>query len=442
MLTRFGILLITLFISTMTWAAANKPILPIMHWQTTNGVKVYFVPTKQLPILDVRMAFDAGSARDGKLAGLSAITNALIGQSTHQANTQAIAAQFDSIGAQFQSHIDRDKAVLSLRTRTEPAQMHIALATFSNVLTDATFPQNTVDRLKKQALLSVKLQDQDPNAVANKAFYHLLYRNTPYAHAPDGNANTLSRITAKDIQHFYQQYYVARNAVMVLVGNINQKQAQHIATQIADHLPKGKPAPNQPLAHPSTPGVTKTIVFPATQTTIMLGQVGINRQNPDYVPLYVGNYILGGGDFASRLFKTVRIKAGLTYGINSYFLPLQANGPFVISLKTRNAAAKHALGLTQQVLQQFLTQGPSQAELVAAKKHITGRFAGQLSSNHDIANTVLSMAFYHLPMNYLDVFRDHINQVSIQDIRHAFTNTLDPNAMNVVLVGQPHAKTK
>ena len=440
MLNRFGFLFL-LLVTPMTWAA-SKPVVNIQHWQTKNGVPVYFVAAKGLPILDVRMAFNAGASRDGRLAGLSAVTNDLIGQATHQANTQTIAAQFDSVGAQFEGHVDRDKAVLSLRTTTDPKQMKTALATFSDVLTDPTFPQDNVDRIKKQALLSVKLQDQDPNAVANKAFYQLLYHNTPYAHDPNGRADTLTRINAKAIQQFYQQYYVAHNAVMVLVGNISKKQAKHIAQQLVGKLSIGKSAAAIPLVHPLTPGTMKTIPFPVAQTTIMLGQVGINQHDPYYFPLYVGNYTLGGGAFASRLFKTVRVKAGLTYGIQSGFLPLQANGPFVISLKTRNQAAEQALTLTQQVLKQFLANGPSEAELIAAKKNITGRFAGELSSNNDIADTVLSMAFYHLPMNYLDQFCDNVNKVSIQDIRHAFSNTLNPNAMNVVLVGAPNANKK
>ena len=438
-LFRYSVFCFTVCLSATAWA--SKPLLNIAHWQTDNGVRVYFVATKQLPMLNIRMAFDAGAARDGNKPGLAAMTNNLMGQATDHQNTEAIANTFDRIGAIFSTDVNRDEAILSLDTLTDSAQLPTALHTFHMVLTQATFPASNIERVKKQTLLALQAQKQNADQIARNLFYASTYQQTPYAHNPTGDRHTINMLTAQDIQSFYQQYYVASNAVMVLVGDVTEKQARKMANELTQGLPRGKPAIALPLIKAKRQAIKKTVPFPSTQTTLMLGQVGINRHDPDYFSLSVGNYILGGGAFSSRLFKTVRVKEGLTYSISSGFLPLQAGGPFVIHLKSRNTVADRALQLTWQVLTRFLEQGPSQAELTDAKKNITGRFASQLSSNAAIAANVLSIAFYHLPLDYLDTYSDKINRVTVTDIHRAFVHLIDPNAMTLILVGDSHDKT-
>ena len=305
------------------------------------------------------------------------------------------------------------------------------------MLTDATFPQDSIDRIKQQTLVALQQQKQDPNHVASNAFYQALYQHTAYAHSVSGDSTSIPTITHDQIKQFYQQYYVARNAVLVLVGDISTQQAKHIAVIITKPLTGGSAAKPIPIVKATaTDATAQQINFPASQTTIRIGQVGINYHNKDYFPLYVGNYTLGRGGFASRLFKMVRIENGLAYGIYSYFNRLQANGPFVIGLQTKHASVDKALQLTRDVLTNFIQQGPTPAELAAAKQNIVGSFALNLSSNNDIADNVLTMAFYQLPLTYLDTFRDNVNAVNLSQIRRAFANTLDPSKMTTITVGQ------
>jgi zinc protease len=320
-------------------AAIAKPILNIQQWQTTNGIPVYFVESPGLPILDIRLAFDAGSARDETIPGLAQITNMMFAEATSTDNADTIAAKFDEAGAIFVNHVDRDSAIVALRTLTQPDAMKKALDTFQAVLTDPVFPEENLARIKNQVLRSLEEDKQDPAQTAADRFYQLVYGASPYAHPVSGNAETVEKINTFQVKQFHDRYYVASNAVMVMVGDLSTSDAQQIAQTLSQHLPQGRPAKALALSTPQKKALREVLPFPSSQTTIMVGQVGINRQDKDYFSLYVGNYILGGGDFASRLFETVRVKNGLAYGIYSYFLPLSAKGPFVIALQSRNQKA-------------------------------------------------------------------------------------------------------
>jgi zinc protease len=433
----FIIRCIVLFsVCLMQSAIAAKPVLNIEHWKTTQGVPVYFVASKQLPMVDIRLAFNAGAARDDALPGLAQVTNAMLGEATSTDDADTIAAKFDHLGALFSSSLGRDNAVISLRTLTKPSVMNTALTTFNKVITDAQFPEKNLLRIKNQVLLSQQENKQDPGQIASNAFYQAIYQHRGYGHPVLGNADSVNKITASDVEQFYHRYYVANNATMVIVGDLNQSKAKQIAEQITQGMTPGHAATPLPKAAPQKASKTKKIPFPSTQTTILLGQVGINRQNKAYFPLYVGNHVLGSGVFTARLFKTVRVKNGLVYGVYSYFLPLQANGPFIISLKTRNQKANDALSLTHAVLTTFVAQGPTENELNAAKQNIIGSFSLRFSSNAAIADNLVTMAFYHLPLDYFDTFRDNINAVSVDDIRDAFAKTVTPNKITTVLVGK------
>lgn len=178
------------------------------------------------------------------------------------------------------------------------------------------------------------------------------------------------------------------------------------------------------------------IPFPSSQTVVRLGQIGIDHHNPNYFPLIVGNYILGGGALVSRLGVEVREKRGLTYGVDSQFVPMPGEGPFIISLSTKNDQATNALDITHHTLNRFISNGPSKEELDSAKKYLTGSFPLSLSSNRNIAGLLLRMAFYHLPENYLDTYVQRINAVTHDQIRQAFKEQVNPDKLLLITVGQ------
>jgi len=438
-LRKFIILFALTMTTTLAFAAEQKPapkkVLNIQQWSSKNGAQVYFVRAKQLPMVDIKIVFHAGSARDGDKFGLASITNSLLNQSTGKLSADDIADQLDSVGAQYYASVDRDAAEVSLRSLSDKKYLQPALKTFAAIVSDPTFPNKAFYREQKLAVATIKQKQQSPVYIANNAFFKALYGDHPYSHPVLGTIKTVNDLSSKDVKRFYKKYYVAANAIIAIVGDVSVSDAHSIAEQITANLSKGREAPALSKAKSVDDSITKKIQFPSTQTTILIGQLGINRQSPNYFPLYVGNYILGGGMLVSRLFEHVREQQGLVYGIYSFFNPLPALGPFQIQLQTRNNKAKDALQITNQVVDSFIADGPDNPELTAAKQNIVGGFPLQFASNSSIADKLLNLGFYHLPLDYYDTFSDKVSAVTMMQVQQAFKQQIDPNKMITIMVG-------
>lgn len=428
-------LLIILIAISGTHTLLAKP-LNIEKWTTQNGVQVVFYQAMEVPMLDVSIAFAAGSAYDDTVYGLSTLTTHLLNQGSSGISATQIAEQLAEKGSQYHAENGRDMATFSLRTLNEKAALEQSIDTFSKIITHPDFTDESFNREKKQLLMSIEQTHESPEDMAILHFFKSLYHDHPYAHPIHGTIETVQSINKKNVVEFYQQYFVANNANLVLVGAIDSKKAHELADKITRELPKGSAANSIPIANYSPTNKQVRVDFPTSQTVIRLGQIGIDHKNPNYYPLLVGNYILGGGTLVSRLGTEVREKRGLTYGVNSQFVPMYGQGPFIISLSTRNAQTKEALKLTQDTLNSFIQEGPSEQELKSAQQYLTGSYPLSLASNHDIANLLLRMSFYHLPDNFLDNYVNNVNHVTVDQIKTAFKQTIDPNQLLLVKVGQ------
>ncbi len=426
-------LLLLMSVSIVT--ASPKTVLHIQHWQTANGAKVYFVRAPELPMLDIRVAFKAGSAYDGSHLGVANFVNQMFQQGTTTRSANQIATALDTVGAIMDDGLDRDVAQVTLRTLTDKHYLNKALAVFSDALTHSTFPEQAEARVQRQIMASIKVEQQNPFEVAKKLFFKNLYANTAYAHAPEGNLQSVAALTRQQLLDFYRRFYVAKNAYVILVGDITRRQAQQIAKQITAKLPTGVPAPKLNKAVSLKDGKHIHVDFPTKQTSIMIGQVGITRNNPNYFPLLVGNAVLGGLQSTSILYKQVRDERGLAYFAFSQFSAKPFRGPFVISLQTKANQANTTLNIVKTIVKDFLKNGPNQQQLTIAKKNMIGRFPLSLSTNKQIADVVTSLAVYGRPLDFLDHYRQHVSQVTLAQIKQAFNKTLQPKDMLVVLVG-------
>ncbi len=414
-------------------AAASQ--VNIQNWQTKAGSQVFFVRTTTVPMLEVRVVFAAGSAYDGEHWGLAAMTNNLLAQETDLLTADQIADQFDRVGAVFNNDTTRDMSVVSLRTLVDSKYLAKALDAFSEVLTRAQFDVTSFGRIMNQTQATIKIGMQTPGTVAINQFFQALYGKQAYAHPVEGTLDSLKTINLDLIRSFYKRYYVAKNADIVLVGDITKSQATQIAENLSQKMPVGKVALTlqkmTTLAKPQHINVN----FPSTQTTILLGQLGITRQNPSFFPLIIGNAVLGGLPMTSLLFQNVRNKRGLAYGAYSQFDPLRFTGPFLVQLQTRDDKASEAVNVVQNTVADFVKHGPTSVQLKAAKRYISGSFPLSIATNKDIMAQVTNIAFYKRPLNYLDTFLKHVNDVTVSQIKQSIEKTLYPTQMILVTVG-------
>jgi zinc protease len=280
---------------------------------------------------------------------------------------------------------------------------------------------------------------QNPDVIATNAFYRAVYGDHPFAGTLMGNAQSVRGLKREDVQAFHDRYYVANNAVLALVGDFTRAQAEGIAARVAESMPSGKPPAPLPEVKPLHEGATVNIPFPSEQAHIYIGQTGIPRGHPDYFPLYVGNHVLGGSGFTSRLVKAVRVKRGLSYNVYSYFLPMEVAGPFMIGLQTRTDQAAQAGQVAMDTVHRFVREGPKQRELALATSNITSGFPLRIASNQDILEYLAAIGYYRLPLNYLDTFNQHVKAVDQAEVRAAFQEQLDVERMVKVIVGGDQA---
>jgi zinc protease len=408
----------------------------IETWQTGNGAKVLYVHAPEIPMVDVRVVFDAGSARDGEKAGIASFTNSLLTEGAGAWNAYQIAERIEGVGSQLESGSLRDMAWVAIRSLTEPEVLKTSLDTLSAILVSPSFSDEDIER-ERQSILAGLLQDeQSPGSVGKKQLYQLVYGNHPYASDPSGTRESVKSISREDIVKTHQRLYVAKNAVVAIVGAVEQDQAREIAEAVAGGLPVGEAVPPLPDVPSLDQGVVKQIPFPSSQSHLYLGQPGLKRGDPDYFSLYVGNHILGGSGLVSLLSSEVREKRGLSYSVYSYFLPMRQLGLFQVGLQTKNEQADEALRVVKDTLQRYITEGPTDEELQAAKQNITGGFPLRIASNGKIVEYLAVIGFYDLPLDYLDVFVDKINSVSKEQIQDAFRRRVDSERLVRVQVGR------
>ncbi len=419
--------------------AAASPVAalaPIQTWQTPTGAHVYFVESHDLPILDVSVDFPAGSAFDtAEKSGLAAMTQQMLQLGAGGMNEDEIARRTADVGANLGTRFDIDRAGMGLRTLTSAAEMKQALDVLSRVLQHPEFPAAVLEREKTRVVAAIKDADTKPNAILMKNFNALAYGKHPYGLRSAGEPDTVPTITREDVAAFYRSHYLAGDAVVAIIGDLRRAEAEKIAAMLTAELPHGTASAGIPEVAEPTRAETRTIEHPAAQSHVLIGMPGIARGDPDYFPLFVGNYILGGGGFVSRILNEVREKRGLAYSAYSYFTPLKRQGPFVIGLQTRREEVAQSLDVARATLKKFLAEGPTADELRAAKSNIIGGFALRIDSNLKIHEYLAVIGFYHLPLTYLDDFVANVERVTIADVKGAFARHIDANRLVTVVVG-------
>jgi len=407
----------------------------IQHWETQNGARVYFVPAMDLPMADVRIVFDGGSARDQHKAGLAVITNALLSEGAGNLSAQKLAEGFENVGAEFSNGALKDMAWLSLRSLSDAEYLQPALHNLKTILTQPDFSNDAFGLVMAQMKTALEASKQSPAAIAKKAYYAALYGDHPYASPSSGTEKSLAAITKRDVKNFYQQYYVANNAVISMVGKLTRSQAEKIANDLTSALPAGKKAAAIVPVNALKKAQTIRINFPSRQSHILMGQPGTKRLDKDYFTLYVANHPFGGSGFASRLVDEVREKRGLAYSVYSYFSPMREAGAFTLGLQTKNNQVEQSLKIIKQELQRYVNEGPTQKELQDSLKNITGGFALRVDSNRKLAEYLSMIGFYGLPLNYLNRFVDNMKAVDLPAIRDALKRRIQPDKMITVIVG-------
>lgn len=438
--SRFAVLLIgapLLFLADVAGAA-----MPIQRWQHPSGAEVYFVESPSIPMVDVEMDFDGGSRRDPvPQVGLADATAGMMSsgveawQGKSSLDENSLSEAWIDLGAQFGADASAERFTVSLRSLTDPQLLWPSVDLAAHQLAAPSFDSKVWRRDRERIRASLREAEIRPGTHAQRAFGKAVYQDHPYARYL--TEASLDAISPSSMRKFYETHLKACQAKVMMVGAIDRTSAERLADRLLQPL-TGRPCD----ALPSVPEVKLLdaandirIPFEAAQAQILMGQPGMRRDDPDFLALYVGNYILGGGGFVSRLMTQVREQRGLTYGVYSYFAPGLHRGAFRIGLTTRPDQAEEALAVSRQVLERFVQEGPTEDELQSAKAFLVNGFALRFDSNRKLLGNVANIAWYGLPLDYLDTWVDRVNQLTTAQIKDAFQRLVRPDRMVTVVVG-------
>ena len=421
--------------STLCFAVSALASPDIEYWTTDKGADVYYVHAPELPMVDIQIVFDAGSTRDADSLGIAMLTNSLLAEGANGEDADTISNGFESLGAIYAADVGYDSASLQLRSLTDAELLTEAIENFKKVISTPDFPNDALERKRSQMLIAIKAKEQSPGAIAKDAFMSAIYQSHPYGKPSEGNEVSIKSIKREDIVSFYRKYYTAKNSMIAIVGAIDRKTAEQISEDIVNALQDGKKA--VPLSKVNKLDASKNIFieYPSVQTHILVGQPGVKRGDADYFPLYVGNHILGGGGMVSRLFEEVREKRGLSYSAYSYFSPMRFKGPFIAGLQTKTDQSDEAISVVLENIKNYIELGPTEEELISAKKNIIGGFPLRVDSNSKILNYVVVVGYYKLPLDYLRTFNSNVEAVTIEHIKDAFKRRLTVDKLVTVKVG-------
>lgn len=428
---RLACLLAAWLLAPLAWAG-----LDIQHWITSQGARVYFVENHDLPMLDVSVAFDAGSARDTlDKAGLASLTRSLMSKGAGPWNEQEVAERLADVGAVLSGSFDADRAGFTLRSLSSPPEREPAVSVLKAMISSPHFPEDVLEREKARAIAGLKEAATKPDYLGDKAFQAAIFGNHPYALPESGEVETIAKLSRADLDDFYRRHYRAKNLVVALMGDISRSEAERIADELASCLPEGEAAAALPPVPVPATGSEQVIPHHATQSHILVGMLGMKRDDPDYFPLLVGNYVLGGGGFDSRMLIEIRQKRGLAYSAYSYFMPMREAGSFQMGLQTKRESTGEALQVVRDTLGHFLADGPSEAELTQAKNNLMGSFPLRLDSNKKILEHLALIGFYRLPLDWLETYTKKVEAVTRADILKAFRARVRPELLSTVIVG-------
>ena len=419
--------------------------IPVQHWTQANGARVYLVESPAIAMVDVQIDFDAGNRRDpAAQAGLASVTASMLGKGVRAEKGEAaldenaLSEAWADLGAQFGASAGSDRLSFSLRSLTEPDLLAKAVALAAREMAEPAFPDAIWQRERQRIEASMKEANTRPATLAGRAYSSAVYGTHPYGF--EATAATLARISVADMRAAHAAGVVPCRARISMVGAVTRAQADALATRMLARLPQQACSALPPLsAVPEVAALTapaeRRIAFDSAQAQVLVGQPGYRRNDTDHFALFVGNYILGGGGFVSRLTTEVREKRGLTYGVSSYFSPGLHAGSFTVSLQTRPDQAAQALGVVRQVLGDFVTSGPTPAELQGAKDNLIGGFALRIDSNRKLLDNIAAIAWNDLPLDYLDTWTQQVQKVSLSDIKAAFARKVQPDKMVTVILG-------
>lgn len=420
-------------------SAASGPALAaegsrVQEVVSASGVRAYLVTAETVPALSLSLHFRGGAAYDPPdRSGLAYMTAGLLDEGAGDYDSQAFRAELEDNAIRLSFDADRDGFTGELKTLTRHRDKAFELLRLA--LTEPRFDEEPVERVRSQILADLQRRETDANYVAARTWFAQAFEAHPYGRPTRGTAETIARITARDMRDLVRDRLARGNLSIGVSGDITAEELGPLLDRTFGALP-AEPAlaPVAPRA-PATGG-TVVVEMDQPQSVVTFGHAGIERHDPDYYAAYVANYILGGGGFASRLTEEVREKRGLAYSVYSYLYETLSAPLWLGGVATGNERVAESIAIVRAEVARLAQDGVSEQELADAKTYLTGSFPLRLTSNDQVARTLVGMMVHDLGQDYIDRRNDLVEAVSLEDVNRVARRLFDEELL-VTVVGAP-----
>ncbi len=415
--------------------AATKT-MNIQDVKSPGGISAWLVEEHSVPLLALRFVFDGGSSQDpvGK-EGIANFMTAMMDEGAGDLDAAAFQERMEELAVRMSFEDTRDGFYGNFETLSanrEPALEMLKLA-----INKPRFDADATDRIRKQLLANLAYAAKNPQQVAGKSWAEAAFPGHPYGRPSNGTPETVAAIQSTDLEAFRKRTFARDTLRVVAVGDIDAKQLGLILDQVFGDLPAKAELSPVPATVPKPVEKLKVIEMDVPQSVVQFGMAGVGRKDPDFIPAFVMNHILGGGGFASRLTEEVREKRGLAYSVYSYLQPSKRAAVFAGGVATKNEAVKESIDVIRAELKRMATDGPTPTELANSKSYLTGSFALQFDTNSKIANQLLWMLNEDMGIDYPSRRNALIDAVTLEDVKRAAARILTVDDLLITVVGKP-----
>jgi zinc protease len=399
-----------------------------------NGMVLLFAEKRAVPILTATMLIQAGAIQDPPdKPGVANLTAELISQGTTTRTAIHISEAIEFVGGSLSVEAGQDVATVSLSVLRRDLDLGLDLLT--DILLNPTFAPDEVKRKVQEILAGIKRKQEDPGEVAGEAFAALVFGSHRYGRPVEGTEASVSTITREDLVRFHQANYRPNKAILAVVGDVSLSDLKRgLEARLGNWQPGGPAFGPPPDPAPLTRPVVRTIQQEVTQANILLGHLGVTRDNPDYYAIQVMNYILGGGGITSRLTSRIREEKGWAYDVRSAFMPDKYAGTFSVSVQTKNQTAQDAIDAILVEMRRIREQPVTETELADAKAYLTGSFPLRLDTTSKLVRLLANIEFFGLGLDYVDRYAGFINGVTVADIQRVARKYLHPDRYALAVV--------
>lgn len=415
---------------------ASQAAMKIQEIKSPGGINAWLVEDHSLPLIAMKFSFRGGAANDtDEKSGLANMLSALLDEGAGTLDSQAFQTKLEDLATRMSFNAGKDNFYGQVQTLSRNKDETFDLLNLA--LTKPRFDETPVERIRGQILLGLKQSENNPNSVAGRAWFKLAFGKHSYARSSSGDTTSVNNISQADLKALVSRLFAKDSLTISVVGDIDPETLGRALDRVFGTLPEKSGMSQTPEVEVNPEFRRQVIEMDIPQSIIQFGHKGLKRDDKDFIPAYILNYVLGGGGFASRLYNEVREKRGLVYSIYSYLHPLDKAGLFMGGAATKNERVGETLKIIDQELKRIATDGVGEKELTDAKTYLTGSYPLRFDTNSKIASQMLGIQMENLGIDYVERRNDLINDVTIADLKRVAKELIKPGNLIVTVVGKP-----